>query len=210
MIYYGGRPARIEVLLVVFSFETFVVMALILTFIVSPAPYLSTLAHTVFSTWVASLFTVLPPYLIFASLVQMVQDRGITTVVIPLGLEYGFLTFAAGSLIGYGGTFTLGNFFDFLITSARTGIPQVPVPSFTTLLIVVPSVMVYCGLLVYSTIPSVTAQVPPKVTFVIPLLAAGVALTWLLFSVWIIPNTLLSFTAPGLVIVALLWVYIRR
>ncbi len=209
-LYFGARPARIEVLLVLLSFETFVVMGLIVTYIFSPSPLFSQLAHSIFSTWVASLFTVLPPYLIFAGVTQMRQARSLTTVLLPLGLEFGFLTFAAGAMLGFGGTFTLGNFFDFLIAAARFNVAVGAIPEFSTLLVLVPSVALYCALLVYTTIATATSAVPPKVTFVLPLLAAAVALGWVAAGVSFVPNTLLSFTAPGIVVVALLWAYMRR
>jgi hypothetical protein len=208
--YFGGKPARIEVLLVLLSFETFIVMGLIVMYIVSPNLLFSQLAHTIFSTWITSLFTVLPPYLIFAGVTQMSQNRSITAVVLPLALEFGFLTFAAGAMLGFGGTFTLGNFFDFLIASAKFEVGLGTIPQFSTLLILVPSVALYCALLVYTTIPTATSVVPPKVTFVLPLLSAGVALGWVVVGVSIIPNTLLSFTVPGIIVVALLWAYMRR
>jgi hypothetical protein len=208
--YYGAKPARIEVLLVLLSFETFIVMGLIAMFILSPNAVFSQLAHTIFSTWIASLFTVLPPYMIFTGVTQMRQDRGLTAVVVPLAIEFGFLTFAASAMLGFEGTFTLGNFFDFLISSAKLYIAQGTVPGFSTLLILVPSVAMYSALLVYATIPTATSVIPPKVTFILPLLTAVVALGWVVFGVAVVPNTLLSFTAPGIIIVALLWTFMRR
>ena len=152
--YFKAKPARIEVLLVVLSFETFVVMGLILMFIVSPSPLYSQLAHTIFSTWIASLFTILPPYLIFAGVAQMTQNRSLTAVILPVALEFGFLTFAAGAMLGFSGSFTLGNFFDFLIAFAKNAIAVGSVPEFSVLLILIPAVALYCALVVYATVPS--------------------------------------------------------
>jgi hypothetical protein len=208
--YFGAKPARIEVLLVLLSIETFVVMGLIVTYIVSPSVLFSQLAHEIFSTWIASLFTVLPLYLIFAGVTQMTQNRSLAVVLLPLTLEFGFLTFATSAMLGFGGTFTLGNFFDFLIAAAKLDVTVGTVPQFSTLLILVPSVALYCALLIYTTIPTATSAVPPKVTFILPLLSAAVALGWVVVGVSIVPNTLLSFTAPGIIVVALLWAYMRR
>jgi hypothetical protein len=208
--YYGARPARTEVVLVLLSIETFVVMGLIVTYIASPSVAASQLAHSIFSTWIASLFIVLPPYLIFAGVAQMAQNRGLTAVILPLALEYGLLIFAATAMSGFVGTFTLDNFFDFLISAAKTPAVAGSVPAYFSPLILGPSMAIFCGLLVYATIPKATSFVPPRVAFVLPLISAAVALGWVVAAVVIVPNTLLSFTAPGIVIVGLLWAYTRR
>ena len=209
LVYFGGKPARVEVLLVLLSFETFVVMGLIVLYITSLSPIYSQLAHTIFSTWIASLFTVLPSYIIFSGVTQMTQNRGLTAVVLPLMLEFGFLAFSAGAMLGFAGTFTMGNFFDFLIASSKQ-VATGAVPGFSPALILVPSVALYCALLVYSTIPTARGAIAPKVTFVLPLLSAAASLGWVVAGFTLLPNTLLSFTAPGIIVAALLWAYMRR
>jgi hypothetical protein len=208
--YFGSKPARIEVLLVLLSFETFVVMGLIVLYLFSPSAVYSQLAHTIFSTWIAALFTVLPPYLIFTGVAQMTQNRSLVAVLVPLTLEFGFLTFAATTLLSLAGAFTFGNFFDFLIGAAKIDLAAGTIPDLSALFILVPSVAVYCSLMVYTTIPTSTSSVPPKVTFVLPLLGAAAAAGWVFLTVTAVPNTLLSFTVPGIIIVALLWAYMRR
>jgi hypothetical protein len=208
--YFGSKPARIEVLLVVLSFETFVVMGLIVGYIVSPSPLFSELAHTIFSTWIATLFIVLPSYLIFTGIMEMTRHRSLVAVLLTTALEFGFLTFAASTMLGFGGTFALGNFFDFLIAAAKLDIASGTIPELSVLSILLPSVALYCALLVYTTFPTTSSVVPPKVSFVLPLLSAAAALGWALASVSLAPNTLLSFTVPGIFVVALLWAYIRR
>jgi len=208
--YFGTKPARIEVLLVLLSFETFVVMGLIVLYLISPSVVYSQLAHTIFSTWIAALFTVLPPYLIFTGVTQMTQNRSLIAVLVSLTLEFGFLTFAASTMLAFAGTFTFGNFFDFLIGAAKFDVGAGTIPDLSTIFILVPSVAMYCSLMVYTTIPTATSVVPPKVTFVLPLLGAAAAAGWVFATVVILPNTLLSFTVPGIIIVALLWAYMRR
>src|ERR1700686_3436658 len=73
--YFGIKPARIEVLLVLLSLETFLVMGLIVMYLIIPSAVFSQLAHTIFSTWIASLFTVLPPYLILTGIAEMRKNR---------------------------------------------------------------------------------------------------------------------------------------
>ncbi len=208
--YFGSRPARLEVLLVLLSFETFIVMGLIVLYLVAPSAVFSTLAHTIFSTWIASLFVVLPSYLIFTGVAEMTRNRSLIAVMISITLEFGFLTFAASTMLGFGGTFTFGNFFDFLIAAAKLDVAAGSVPALSTLFLIVPSVIVYIALLVYVTVPTTSSIVPPRVTFLLPLIAAVASLGWVLATVSFIPNTLLSFTVPGIVIVGLLWAYMRR
>jgi hypothetical protein len=208
--YFGSKPARIEVLLVLLSFETFVVMGLIVMYLISPSPLYSELAHTIFSTWIATLFTVLPSYLIFTGVREMTRHGSLIAVLLSTTLEFGFLTFAASTMLGFGGTFAFGNFFDFLIAAAKSEIATGTIPELSALSILAPSVALYCSLLVYTTFPTTTSLVPPKVSFVLPLLSAAVALGWVFATVSLAPNTLLSLTVPGIIVVALVWAYIRR
>jgi len=198
------------VLLIVFSLETFVVLGLIALSLATPDPSSSQLAGTIFSTWVAALFTVLPSYLIFASLTQMARSRGIIVVLLPVGLELGLLAFITTTLLGFGGTLTFAGFFDFLVSATRAQAPTSAISALSGLAVLVPSVAVYCSLLVYSTIPTATSAIQPRVNFVLPLVSAAVSLGWVYAAVLVLPNSLLSFTVPGLALVAVLWGYMRR
>lgn len=208
--YFGSKPARIEVMLVLFSLETFIVMGLIVTYLLSPAAFLSQLAHEIFSTWMSSLFTILPPYLIFTGVGEMARNKGLVQVVLPISLEFGFLTFSASTLLGFPGTFTLGDFFDFLTSIAKSDLAGAVIPQLSTIFLLVPSVTIYCALLVYAAIPGGTNVVSPKPTFVLPLLGSLLSLAWVFGSLYLSPNTLLSFTAPGIIIAGFLWAYMRR
>jgi len=208
--YFGLKPARVEVLLVLLSLETFVVMGLIMLYLVYPSAVFSQMAHTVFSTWVVALFTILPPYLVFTGITEMTRRRSLTTVILSLSLEFGFLTFAASTLLGFGGAFTLANFFDFMTVAAKTDLAAGAVPQVSTFAIIIPTVAMYCSMLVYATLSTATGDVSPKVNFVLPLLGAVVALGWVFAAASFVPNTLLSFTVPGIIVVALLWAYMRR
>jgi len=208
--YFGLKPARVEVLLVLLSLETFVVMGLILLYLIYPSAVFSQLAHTVFSTWIVALFTILPSYLIFTGIVGMTRGRSLTGVLVPLSLEFGFLSFAASTMLGFAGTFNLGNFFDFVVSAAKTDLAAGAVPQVSALFIIIPSVAIYCSLLVDSTLSSAAGNVSPRVNFVLPLLGAAVALGWIYGAATFVQNTLLSFTLPGILLVALLWAYMRR
>ncbi|HVB96079.1 MAG TPA: hypothetical protein VND41_05710 [Nitrososphaerales archaeon] len=208
--YYRGRPARADVLLILVSFETFVVTGLIALYLTSTDPFYSQLANTIFSTWVAALFTILPSYLIFAGVAQMVRSRRLVVVLLPIALELGFLVFIAASVAEFRGTLTFAGFFDFLVAVTTSKTPTTTISALTALSILVTSVAAYCSLLVYSTIPTATSVVQPKVTFILPLLSAAVSLGWVYAAVLMLPNSLLSFTVPGIILVALLWGYMRR
>jgi hypothetical protein len=192
------------------SLETFVVTGLIGVYLTSADPFYGQLANTVFSTWVAALFTVVPSYLIFTGVAQMVRNRSLVAVLLPIALEFGFLVFIATAVAGFGGTLTFAGFFDFLVAVTTSKVAATTIPALTALSILVPSVAVYCSLLVYSTIPTAASVVQPKVTFILPLLSAAVSLAWVSAAVLILPNSLLSFTVPGFILVSLLWGYMRR
>lgn len=208
--YYGSKPARVEVLLVLLSLETFVVMGLILVYLVDPLTVYSNLAHSIFSTWMAGLFTIVPSYLIFTGAVQMARTRNLLAVIPSFTLEFGLLIFASTSLLGYTGTFNFGNYFDFLVGAARSDISAGAIPGLSTISILVPSIVMYCALLVFTTASTAETGVPPRVAFVMPLLGALFALAWIFSGALFVRNTLLTFTVPGIAVAAFLWAYMRR
>ncbi|HEV2389227.1 MAG TPA: hypothetical protein VGS04_00735 [Nitrososphaerales archaeon] len=208
--YYRGRPARGDVLLILFSLETFVVMGLIAVSLFTPDPFYGQLAGNIFSTWIAALFTVVPAYLIFASVTQMARSRSLVVVLLPLALELGLLVFIATTLQGFAGTFTFARFFDFLVASTRSEVASRAIPALPALSVILPSIAVYCSLLVYATIPTAASVIVPRVNLVLPLLGAAVSLAWVYAAILVLPNSLLSFTVPGFLLVAVVWRYARR
>jgi hypothetical protein len=186
------------------------VLGLIALSLATADPVYGQYAGTVFSTWIAALFTVLPSYLILVGVAQMVRDQRLVRVLLPVAFELGLLVFIASTLSGSVGTFTFANFFDFLVSATRSGSPARAIPPLPALSILVSSVAVYCSLLVYATIPTSASPVQPKANFVLPLMSAAVSLGWVYAAVLILPNSLLSFTVPGIALVAVLWGYMRR
>ncbi len=194
-----GRPARADVLLVLFSLETFVVMGLIALSLATPDAFYGQLAGTIFSTWIAALFTVLPSYLIFAVVTQMARNRSLVAVLLPVALELGMLVFIATTLQGFAGHLHLR------ATSStswspppRSEVAARAIPALPALSVVVPSVAVYCSLLVYATIPTPTSVVQPKVNFVLPLLSAAVSLGWVYAAVLDAPEFAFILHRPGI------------
>ncbi len=210
IIHYGMKPARTEVLLILFSVETLVVLGLIIVYATSPSIYMSNVVNTVFSTWIAALFTVLPSYVIFASVVRMTRDRSPIAALLAPTLTFGFISFAASTLLLSTGDFTFATFFNFIIGAARNDVSAGSLPALAHYYILIPSVALYSALFVFTTVPTATSTVPPRVAFVLPLLAAAVALGWVSAGIFVVRNSLLSFTLPGIIVVALLWLYMRR
>ena len=208
--YYRGRPARADVFVILFSFETFVVLGLILLSLATSDPSYGQFAGTIYSTWVAAFFTILPSYLIFASVVQMLRGRRLTAVLLPIGFESGLLVYFVTTLLGSSGTFTFAHFFDYMISASVSNAAPRAIPALSALPVLAASVAVYCSLLVYATIPTAASVVQPRMNFVLPLLSAAVSLAWVYAAVLILPNSLLSFAVPGFALVAVLWVYMRR
>lgn len=208
--YYRGRPARADVFVILFSFETFVVLGLILSSLVTSDPSYGQFAGTIYSTWVAAFFTILPSYLIFSGVVQMLRGRGLASVLLLLGFESGLLVYFVTTLLGSSGPFTFARFFDYMISASVSNPTPRAVPALSELPVLAASVAIYCSLLVYATIPTPASVVQPRVNFVLPLLSAAVSLAWVYAAVLILPNSLLSFAVPGFALVALLWIYMRR
>jgi hypothetical protein len=206
---YRTKPPRLEVLLWLSTVEVLIAMALLLAFAVDPILSFENLYETFFSVWMAGISLALPPYLIYISVVQMMGSRNPFLLLSP-ALEFCFLAFAASSLFAFGGTFSFADFFQFLVGAANSALSSGPAPGYSALYILVPSVVTFCSLIVRVTIPTPESATPPRVTFVLPLLAAVVGLAWIYAGVRVAPNTLLSFTVPGVVIAGALFAYMRR
>jgi hypothetical protein len=208
--YYRARPVRADVFVILFSFETFVVLGLILTSLATSDPSYGQFAGTIYSTWVAAFFTILPSYVIFASVVQMRRGRGLVPVLLPIGFESGLLVYFVTTLLGSSGTFSFARFFDYMISASVSNPSPRAIPALSALPVLAASVALYCSLLVYATIPTVASVVQPRVNFVLPLLGAAVSLVWVYAAILTVPNSLLSFAVPGFALVAVLWLYMRR
>jgi hypothetical protein len=208
--YYRTRPPRIDILFFLFSLETVVVIGCLVAYVATSSPFFSNLVNTILSTWVAGIALALPPYLIFVAVVQMTRSRNPYLVLLLPALEFGFLAFAASSLVHFVSTYSFAEFLQLLQRSASLELSAGTVSGLSTLYLLVPSVVVFCSLFVRITVPTPTSATPPRVSFVLPLLGAAVGLGWVSAGVRVVPNTLLAFTVPGLVIVAVLYAYIRR
>jgi hypothetical protein len=207
---FGVRRPRAEVVLVLFSLETFVVLGLIGAYIVSPSPVFSELGHTIFSTWMASLLTIVPPYLILSTGAEMLRSRTLTWVLLSVVTEFSFLTYLYGALSQFTNGFNFGDFFDFLIVATRTGLTSGATHQLSSPLLTVPAAATYAALLVYCALPRDGGQLNQKAAFGLPLVGAVGALGWLPIAARFLPDTLLSLTAASLILVAVLWSVMRR
>jgi len=206
---YGTKPPRFEVLLWLSTLEVIAVIGLLVAYAVDPILSFESLADTFFSVWVAGIALAFPPYLIYISVSQMMRSRNPFLLLSP-ALEFCFLAFAASSLLAFRDTFSFADFFQFLVGAANAALSSGPVPGLSTLYLLVPSWVMFCSLIVRITIPTPESATPARVTFVLPLLAAVVGLAWLYAGVRVAPNTLLSFTVPGVLIAGALFAYMRR
>jgi len=203
------RRPRAEVVLVLFSLETFVVLGLIGAYLVAPSPVFSELGHTIFSTWMAALLSIVPPYLILSTGAEMLRSRALVWVLLSVVTEFSFLTFLSGVLSQFTSGFNFGDFFDFLIVATRTGLTSGAHPLSAPLLIF-PAAVTYAALLVYCAFPRDGGKLNQKAVFGLPLVGAVGALGWLPIAARFLPDTLLSLTAASVILVAVLWSVMRR
>ena len=208
--HYRTRPPRLEVLLWLFSLEIIVVIAILVTYLVTSRPFLADLFSTIFFTWAAGIALALPPYLIFASVVQMMRSQDPFQLILSPALIFAFVAFAASSQLAFANSFSFANFLSFLLQYANIDLSAGTIPTFSTLYLLVPSVVVFCSLVVRITVPTATSATPSRVSFLLPLLGAAVGLGWVSAGARFVPNTLVSFTLPAVIMVAALYAYIRR
>jgi hypothetical protein len=208
--HYRTRPPRVDILFFVFSLEIVVVIGGLVAYVATSSLFFSDLVNTIFPTWVAGVFLALPPYLIFVAVVQMIRSRNPYLVLLLPALEFGFLAFAASSMLHFVSTYSFSEFLQLLQGSASLELSAGTISGLSNLYLLVPSVVVFCSLFVRITVPTPTSATPPRVSFVLPLLGAAVGLGWISAGVRVVPNTLLAFTVPGIIIVAVLYAYMRR
>jgi hypothetical protein len=208
--HYRTRPPRVEILLWVFSLDTIVVIAVLFIYGLTSSLFWADLVNTIFSTWVAGITLALPPYLIFLSVVQMTRSRDPIQLILLPALVFAVLASVSSSLVSYGNALSFANFLPFMFQYANIYLSTGTIPGFSALYLFVPSVVMLCSLAVRITVPTPTSATPPRVSLVLPLLGAAVGLGWFSAAGRTVPNTLLSFTIPAVIIVAVLYAYIRR
>lgn len=204
-LYYRRRPVRLDVLAILFSLEAFAVSLLIGIAVASSSHYYSQLGQVVFSTWVASIFVVLPSYAILGAVREMARGQRLAGALIPVGLEFALLLLVTTDLLGSSTPFTFASFFDYLVL-----LHGVEVPALATTLLLVPSVAVYCALLVYAAAAGATSSSRARVVVLVPLASAAVSFFWVYAGALFLADSFLSLTLPGLVLVFALLVYMRR
>lgn len=203
--YYRGRPVRLDVLAVLFSLEAFAVSLLIAIAVASSNHYYAQLGQVVFSTWIASIFVVLPSFTILGVVKEMARGQRLAGALVPVGLEFALLLLVATDLLGSTTPFTFATFFDYLVL-----LHGVAVPALATALLLVPSVAVYCALLVYAAAMGAASSARTRVVVVLPLASAAVSFLWVYAGALFLADSFLSLTLPGVVLVFALLVYMRR
>jgi hypothetical protein len=186
------------------------VLGISMAYAATSSLFWSNLASTIISTWVAGIALALPPYLIFVSVIQMMRSRNPMQLLLSPALAFGLLAFAASSMLASVNTFSFANFFQSLLNLANLDLSSETIPGLSTLFLLIPSVVVFCSLFIRITVTTPMSATPSRVSFVLPLLGAVVGLGWISAGVRVAPNTLLSFTVPGVMIVVVLYAYLRR
>ncbi len=211
--HYRTRPPLfwgVEVLLWLFSFDITVMIGIQVMYFATSSLFWGDLLNTVLYTWAAAVALALPPYAAFVSVVQTIRSRDPFQLLFFPALNFAFLAFAASSLVSSVNTFSFANFAPFLLERANVDVAAGTIPGLSTLYLLVSSVVMFCSLVVRITVPTPTSATPPRVRFVLPLLGAAVGLGWVSAGALVVPNTLLSFTLPGIIVAGVLYAYMRR
>jgi hypothetical protein len=208
--HYRTRPPKIEILLRVFSLEILVMIFIFVAYALTASLFWADLVNTVFSTWVAGISLTLLPYLIFVVVVQMMRSRDPVQLLLLPALVFAVLAILSSSLVVFGNAISFASFLSFISQYTNIYLSAGIIPGSYTLYLLVPSVVMFCSLVVRITVPTPTSATPPRVSFVLPLLGAAVGLGWV--SAWgrAVPDTLLTFTLPAVIIVVVLYAYLRR
>jgi len=195
---------------ILFSLEAYIFLGFMVFGLLFGGASFFAIGLEIFSTWVAGVMCVVLPYTILSISIRMAKNRELIGVLFPAATDFAFLVFLVGVTSQATKPPSFGNLFQYLISSARSDLASgvSPLPFASSVL--VPSAVVYCSLLVYATLPRTANGVSPRVALTLPLLSALVAIAWILNPARDVSSTLLSFTAPTLVVVALLWWFLRR
>lgn len=207
---YRARQPRAEVFVRLFFLDVAAMIFFLMVYIFTASTFWANLFTTVFYTWIAATALVLTPYLVLVSVIQIVRSQDPFQLLLSPALIYGFLAFAATSLVAFSNPFSLADLFPYFVQYATVDLSAGVVPGLSSLYLLIPSVAMLCSLAVRITIPTPTSATPPRVEFVLPLFGVAVSLVWVFAGARAVPNTLLSFTLPGAIIVGLLYAYIRR
>lgn len=207
---YRTRLPKAEVLLRLFFLEAVAMIMLLMVYIFTASAFWGGLFSTVFYTWVAATALILTPYLVFISVLQMMRSKDPFQLLLSPALMFAFVAFAASSLLVFSNPFSFATYFPYLVQYANIDLSSGVIPGLSSLYLLVPSVVMFCSLVVRITVPTPVSATPPRVTFILPLLGAAVSLGWVSLSARAVPNTLFSFTVPGIIAVAALYAYIRH
>lgn len=199
------RNAKVEVVWILFSVETFLVVGLMGVFLYTSDPFYSRLVVDVFSTWLTTLAVVTPPYTIFRCAVSMVRESKLWGILVSVIAEFGFLVFMNNMVSQIKAPINIRSFLTAVILNVRSDVvggknPLVGVSQFAEA-----AILLYVALIVYAAFPAWHRKVDSA-----PILVPAVASTMVLFG-WIslatgfMPNTYLSLTVPTILLTALVW-----
>jgi hypothetical protein len=199
------RKANAEVVWTLFSLESFFVVGLMGLFLYTSDVYYSRVVVDVFSTWITTLLLLTPPYTVFRYSANMVKGSKLWGIFLSIIMEFGFLLFLNNMISQISAPINFGDFLSKLIVNVREDVVGRKNPVAVGSHFAEPAVLLYVGLIVYAAFPHKNAK-PNPTSVLVPALASTVALFgWISLAAAFIPSTLLSLTAPTLILVALIW-----
>ncbi len=199
------RNAKAEVVWILFSIETFLVVGLMGVFLYTSDPFYSRLVVDVFSTWLTVLALLTPPYTIFRCAVSMVRESKLWGILVSIIVEFGFLVFMNNMVSQVKAPINIGNFLTTVILSVRSDVvggrnPLVGVSQFAEA-----AILLYVALIVYVAFPAWHQKADPAPILVPAVVSTVVLLGWISLATLFIPNTYLSLTVPTVILTALVW-----
>ncbi len=203
------RTAKVEVVWILFSLETFLVVGLMGAFLYTSDPFYSRLVVDVFATWLTTLAVVTPPYTIFRFAVGMVRESKLWAILVSIIMEFGFLVFMNNMVSQVKSPINIGSFLTVVILNVRSDVvggknPLVGVSQFSQA-----AILLYVALIVYAAFPASHRRVGSAPILVPAVVSTVVLFGWISMATAFFPNIYLSLTLPTVLLTALVWWFTR-
>ena len=206
-----------QVKILIFSFETFILVLLIAAYVFTKNPSYNLLMGNMLTAWLAVSIVVLTPYAIYSLGLSMHNGASITSVVlsgapeIAVGLFLANLVFRIGTMPN-----SFANFGTIIIGSLRAqpGIGQTP-NSISDPTISISSTIFFIAIFAYvileKRIPASVFSTLPKFQYALALMLLGILVLylWTFSSAFFDGNIFIIFSAPSIIISIALWVLAR-
>ncbi len=199
------RNAKVEVVWILFSLETFVVVGLMGIFVYTSNPFYSRMVVDVFSTWITTLFLLTPPYTIFRCAVGMARGSKLWGTLVTVIMEFGFLVFMNNIISQIKAPIDLGRFLTTVILSVKSNVAGGKNPLVGASQFADAAILLYVALIVYAAFPAWNRKTDPASILVPAVASTAILFGWISLATAFIPDTYLSLTAPTVLLTALVW-----